>query len=99
MNKVKSVAVGTVIARRPPHRSRRAELPHRAPTSGHDAEPHVGKGMPEACRWQPKVGQSFHALPCQPADLAPPPDLYSVGTLDGKLFAAQYSARVFPCQR
>jgi hypothetical protein len=30
--------------------------------------------MPEACRWQPKVGQSFHALPCQPADLAPPPE-------------------------
>lgn len=25
--------------------------------------------------------------------------LYSVGTLDRKLFAAQYSARVFPCQR
>src|SRR5512132_4599716 len=69
-----ALAVGTVIARRPPHRSRRAELPHRAPTSGHDAEPHVGKRMPEACRWQPKVGQSFHALPCQPADLAPPPE-------------------------
>src|SRR5512147_2999085 len=30
--------------------------------------------MPEASRWQPKVGQSFHALPCQPADLAPPPE-------------------------
>ena len=30
--------------------------------------------MPEACRWQPRVGQSFHALPCQPADLAPPPE-------------------------
>ncbi len=29
-----SVAVGTVIAHRPPHRSRRALLTHRAPTSG-----------------------------------------------------------------
>ena len=42
-----AVAVGTAIARRPPHRSRRAELPHRAPASGHDAEPPVGTGMPE----------------------------------------------------
>jgi hypothetical protein len=30
------VAVGTAITRHPPHRSRRAELPHRAPASGHD---------------------------------------------------------------
>src|SRR5512144_1554624 len=30
--------------------------------------------MPEACWWQPQVGQSFHALPGQPADLAPPPE-------------------------
>jgi hypothetical protein len=29
---VTSVAVGTVIAGRPPHRSVRAELPHTAPT-------------------------------------------------------------------
>jgi hypothetical protein len=29
-----AVAVGTAIAGRPPHRSRRAVLPHRAPTSG-----------------------------------------------------------------
>jgi hypothetical protein len=47
---MKNVAVGTVIARRPPHRSRRAELPHRAPTSGHDAEPQeaqeIGHSVP-----------------------------------------------------
>src|SRR5437667_7451778 len=67
------VAVGTAIARRPPHRSQRAELPHWAPTLGHDAEPHVGEWMPHACGWQPIVDQSFHSLPCQPADLAPPP--------------------------
>jgi hypothetical protein len=30
---VTSVAVGTAIAGRPPHRSVRAELPHTAPTS------------------------------------------------------------------
>ena len=33
----------TAIARRPPHRSRRAELPHRAPASGHDVEPTNGR--------------------------------------------------------
>jgi hypothetical protein len=37
----RGVAVGTAIARRPPHRSRRAPLTHRAPTSGHDVEPPV----------------------------------------------------------
>jgi hypothetical protein len=39
------VAVGTAIARRPPHRSQRAALPHWAPTLGHDAKPHVGEWM------------------------------------------------------
>ena len=32
-----SVAVGMVLADHPPHRSRRAVLPHRAPASGSDA--------------------------------------------------------------
>ncbi len=40
----KRVTVGTAIAHRPPHRSRRAELPHWAPTLGFDAETHVGNG-------------------------------------------------------
>jgi hypothetical protein len=31
-----TVAVGTPVTRRPPHRSLRAELPHKAPTSGSD---------------------------------------------------------------
>src|SRR5512132_4306963 len=69
-----ALAVGTVIARRPPLRSRRAELPHRAPALGHDAEPHVGKRMAKARGWQPEVGQSFHTLPGQPAGLTPPPE-------------------------
>ena len=30
----RSIAVGTPITERPPHRSVRAELPHTAPTSG-----------------------------------------------------------------
>jgi hypothetical protein len=45
-----------------------------APALGHDAEPHVGKRMPKARGRQPEVGQSFHTLPGQPADLAPPPE-------------------------
>jgi len=31
-------AVGIALSGDPPHRSRRAELPHRAPTSSHDAQ-------------------------------------------------------------
>jgi hypothetical protein len=44
----KFVAVGTAIARRPPHRSQRAALPHWAPTSGHDTKPHIGEWMSQA---------------------------------------------------
>ncbi len=36
--RVKTIAVGTVIADRPPHRSVRAELPHTAPTSDVDLQ-------------------------------------------------------------
>ena len=67
------VAVGTAIARRPPHRSQRAALPHWAPTLGHDAEAHVGEWMSQARGWQRVIDQAFHSLPCQSAGLAPPP--------------------------
>ena len=40
-----TVAVGTPVARRPPRRSQRAELPHWAPTSGGDAQALFGIGM------------------------------------------------------
>ena len=44
-----SVAVGTPVARRPPHRSGRAALPHPAPTSGFDdAKTHEGIRMADA---------------------------------------------------
>jgi hypothetical protein len=39
------VAVGTPVARRPPHRSGRAELPHPAPASGSDDMTHGGIGV------------------------------------------------------
>jgi hypothetical protein len=40
-----AVAVGTPVTRGPPHRTRRAELPHRAPTSGPGIEAVVRPGM------------------------------------------------------
>ena len=38
------VAVGTLIAQRPPHRSQRAELPHWAPTLDNDGKRCSGYG-------------------------------------------------------
>jgi hypothetical protein len=42
------VAVGTEVTLRPPHRSVRAELPHTAPASGHDAKRTVEMAHPSA---------------------------------------------------
>ena len=59
-----------------------------------------GIGFPN--KWLPRVREvSDHAgsgwrSPWRPS---PSASLHGVGTLDCKLFAAQYSARVFPCQR
>ena len=38
------IAVGTGLSARPPHRSVREELPHTAPTSGHNASRSLGYG-------------------------------------------------------
>jgi hypothetical protein len=43
------VAVGMPVTQHPPHRSRRAALPHRAPASGNDAQ------AQSACRTQSRV--------------------------------------------
>ena len=40
-----TVAVGTVVAGRPPHRSQRAGLPHWAPALGNGVESLLGPGM------------------------------------------------------
>jgi hypothetical protein len=68
-----SVAVGTAIARRPPHRSRRALLTRRTPTSGHDVEPPVGIGVPQLRAWQPTRPDPHHLPPRQPVPLAASP--------------------------
>ena len=44
----RAVAVGTEIALRPPHRSRRALLTHRAPTLDGDEEPLLWPRMQDA---------------------------------------------------
>jgi hypothetical protein len=47
---IRNIAVGTALAGRPPHRSGRAELPHPAPASGHDATSHSGLAYPPESR-------------------------------------------------
>jgi len=66
-------AVGTPVTRRPPHRSLRAELPHKAPTSGTDAQSLFGIRMKGSHRWEPFRSQSVHALSGNSVALAPSP--------------------------
>src|SRR5207244_1205928 len=54
-NPATSVAVGTGIAPRPPHRSRRALLTHRAPPSGFGVETVTGQRVQHLDRWEEAV--------------------------------------------
>ena len=65
-----AVAVGTAIAGRPPHRSRRALLTHRAPTLDGDEEPLLWPRMQDARDWQVPVGDRLHSGPRQSMSLA-----------------------------
>ena len=67
-----SVAVGTGLATHPPHRSQRVELPHWAPTSGSDAQPHSWEWMQDSGFGKPVVGDALHSFPGQPVPLTPP---------------------------
>ena len=67
------VAVGTPVARRPPHRSQRAELPHWAPALGSDAQTLVWMRMSDLRIGQPPVGQTGHPLPSDLVLLAAAP--------------------------
>ena len=64
------VAVGTVLADGPPHRSRRAELPHRAPASGSGGEAVRREGMQDADSGQPPCSDPVHSGPVHPVALA-----------------------------
>src|SRR4029450_9626136 len=55
-----AVAVGTPVTQRPPHRSRRAALPHRAPASGRDAQALRGIRMHNVGFWKPLGGEAIH---------------------------------------
>ena len=57
----------------PPHRSLRAELPHKAPTSGSDAQSLFGIRVNGSHRWEPFRSQSVHAFTINPVALAPSP--------------------------
>ena len=59
----RSVAVGTTVTRRPPHRTGRAGLPHPAPTLGNDAKPHERIGMTDADGRNPWGDVATHPMP------------------------------------
>src|SRR6202035_3406013 len=67
---VGAVAVGTEITLRPPHRTRRALLTHRAPTLDGDEEPLLRPRMQDAWEWQVPVSDRLHSGPRQSAPLA-----------------------------
>ena len=64
------VAVETEITLRPPHRSRRALLTHRAPTLDSDEEPLLRPRMQDAGEWQVPVCDRLHSGPRYSAPLA-----------------------------
>src|SRR3974377_685559 len=66
----RAVAVGTEIALRPPHRSRRALLTHRAPTLDGDEEPLFGPRVQDAWERQVPVSDLLHSRPRKSTSLA-----------------------------
>ncbi len=64
------VAVGTEITLRPPHRSRRALLTHRAPTLDGDEEPLLWPRMQDTWKRQVPVRDRLHSSPRQSVPLA-----------------------------
>src|ERR1019366_1864973 len=64
------VTVGTTVASRPPHRSRRALLTHRAPPSGSGVETVTGQRMQYPDRREEAVGGAGELLPAHECPLA-----------------------------
>src|SRR6201982_3979595 len=64
------VAVGTEISLRPPHRSRRALLTHRAPTLDGDEEPLFWPRVQDAWERQVPVSDLLHSRPRKSTSLA-----------------------------
>src|SRR6201997_1980564 len=59
-----------MIAHNPLLRSRRAELPHPAPTLGNDAQAHERVRVTNTSRRKPPLDEPSHAVPCQVIALA-----------------------------
>src|SRR5262245_22815681 len=68
------VAVGTRIAPRPPHRSRRALLTHRAPPSGSGVEAVTGQWVQHPNWRKETVDEPGELLPGETRILAAPPE-------------------------
>src|SRR4249919_3579726 len=68
-----TVAVGTLIAERPPHRSRRALLTHRALPSDGGVEAVTRHWVSYADRWEEAVGDANKGVPFEMCGLASPP--------------------------
>src|SRR5262249_25948482 len=105
-NLEKMVAVGMPVTQHPPHRSRRAALPHRAPASGDDAQ------TQSACRTQsstcdrenpalrPAPGMLDHVPLGQPPSLHPLPPASSGAPdplFEGFIDTMGLSASLHPC--
>jgi hypothetical protein len=58
------------VSPHPPHRSRRAELPHRALASGHDAKTNLWIGVANSGGRKPLGNQTLHPFPPQAVLLA-----------------------------
>src|SRR5882757_2181708 len=67
---LEEVAVGTEITLRPPHRSRRALLTHRAPALDGDEEPLFWPRMQDAWERQIPVSDRLHSRPRKSTSLA-----------------------------
>src|ERR1700688_4284676 len=63
MAPMEELAVGTEITLRPPHRTRRALLTHRAPTLDGDEEPLLRPRMQDAWEWQVTISDRLHPGP------------------------------------
>jgi hypothetical protein len=68
------VAVGTPVARCPPRRSQRAELPHWAPILDSGVKALFGPRMQDLTRRKPPPDVALHASPGRPVTLTASPE-------------------------
>jgi hypothetical protein len=76
------VAVGMPVTQLPPHRSRRAALPHRAPAWGPDAQALRRRRVKDARCGEPVVCEGVQPLPGQPIPLTPSAERPTPGAPD-----------------